>query len=379
LPRSRASRSSAPPGRHIGGDIGDGDGEREAAVVLRIVVGRGVHRVVVVFRIRRIDGDERQLAPILAPGERRRSGGLGLADRLGAEDMGNAVSVNGDQADRLFARHAAQPLAHARLRQAVAAGAQRFHRHEIAVARLACGARRHLQFAAIGLFFVHRQHAAAAIGIGAEDAERLRAGARQQLDDAAGIGRRARVGVTVQFDAHEGAVADAGRRSAGALLARDEEGDAGRRPVLFIPFGGRGDEIAIGIAASHVGEHDGRQHAGAMQRLAASLDRAFALQLLQHLLEQHPLGLALDVEGPRDLALADLRRRRQTGLRRRRALARDEGENLLARGQGARGGVFGFAQGIVFRSDRASNMGRRCRIRQITHATIGRAAVLAAP
>lgn len=73
---------------------------------------------------------------------------------VSVEDIGDAVGVNGDEAHGFLARHRAEALAHARLRQAVAAGAQGLHRDEIAVPRLAFRARRHLQFAAIGLFLV---------------------------------------------------------------------------------------------------------------------------------------------------------------------------------------------------------------------------------
>ena len=58
----RASRSSAGAGMHIGGDIGDGDDDAEAAAIGRIVVGLGPDRVIMVAGIGRIDGDERQLA-----------------------------------------------------------------------------------------------------------------------------------------------------------------------------------------------------------------------------------------------------------------------------------------------------------------------------
>ena len=37
-----------------------------AAFVVRIGVGRGMHRVVVILGVGRIDGDERQIAPVLA-------------------------------------------------------------------------------------------------------------------------------------------------------------------------------------------------------------------------------------------------------------------------------------------------------------------------
>ena len=53
-------------GPDVSGDVGDRDGDDEAARVLGIGIGRGVDRVVVVLGVGRIDGDERQRAPVLA-------------------------------------------------------------------------------------------------------------------------------------------------------------------------------------------------------------------------------------------------------------------------------------------------------------------------
>ena len=60
-------------GPHVIGDVGDGDRQHKAAFVSGIVVRRRVHRVVVIFRIGRIDSDERQLAPVLAVVHARRA------------------------------------------------------------------------------------------------------------------------------------------------------------------------------------------------------------------------------------------------------------------------------------------------------------------
>ena len=53
-------------GPHIGRDVGDRDRDDEAARVVGIVVRRGMDGVVVVLGVGRIDGDERQRAPVLA-------------------------------------------------------------------------------------------------------------------------------------------------------------------------------------------------------------------------------------------------------------------------------------------------------------------------
>ena len=75
-----------------------------AALVGRIGIGRGVHRVVMVFRVGRIDGDERQIAPVLAAFQRGRLSGLGFAQGGRREGLRNFVGVDRNQADRLFAR-----------------------------------------------------------------------------------------------------------------------------------------------------------------------------------------------------------------------------------------------------------------------------------
>ena len=85
-------------------DVGNGDMDDVAALVGRIGIGRGVHRVVMVLRVGRIDGDERQIAPVLAAFQRRRLRGLGLAQRGRRERLRDFVGMDRDQADRLFAR-----------------------------------------------------------------------------------------------------------------------------------------------------------------------------------------------------------------------------------------------------------------------------------
>ena len=49
-------------GRHVMGDVGDGDGDDEAAVIVRRRVRLGMHGVVVILGVGRIDGDERHVA-----------------------------------------------------------------------------------------------------------------------------------------------------------------------------------------------------------------------------------------------------------------------------------------------------------------------------
>src|SRR3546814_10218823 len=58
--------------RHVMGDIGDGDDGMPAALVGGIVVRLGEHRVVMVAGVFRVDGDQRNLAQVLAAAHRHR-------------------------------------------------------------------------------------------------------------------------------------------------------------------------------------------------------------------------------------------------------------------------------------------------------------------
>ncbi len=90
---------------HVEGDVGDGDMDDVAALVVRIVIGRGMHRIVVILGVGRIDGDERKRRA--SPrGLSALRAGRASASRSAArrEGLRNFVGMDRDQADRLFAR-----------------------------------------------------------------------------------------------------------------------------------------------------------------------------------------------------------------------------------------------------------------------------------
>ncbi len=119
-------------------------------------------------------------------------------------------------------------------------------------------------------------------------------------------------------------------------------------PVLFgVPLGRFGDQFAVAVAPLDVGEHDRRQLARPVNVLAAPIDDALDLQILEHLLQPDPVA-ALDVEGLRDLALADLAGR-----------FGDEGDDLFAGGKPGSGGFCAFSQ----RSKLGESI-RSCRMRR---------------
>ena len=74
-----------------------------AAGIVRIGIGHGVHRVVVILGVGRIDGDERHLPPVLAPRQRRRPRRVGFIEQRARKNVRNVVGMNRDQADGAFA------------------------------------------------------------------------------------------------------------------------------------------------------------------------------------------------------------------------------------------------------------------------------------
>jgi hypothetical protein len=176
---------------HIPGDIGDGDGDEIAAGILRVLVRCRVHGVVVVLGVGRIDGDERQSAPVLAAGQRRRPGGVRLGKRLAAEHMRNGVGVDGDQAHRLLGRERTEPLLHLGGGQPIGVVADDLHRHEVAFLGAVREIRRDDELAT-HILFVDRDEAPAAgfstlCPVLAEDAEDLGSSLLDQLQHPAGV------------------------------------------------------------------------------------------------------------------------------------------------------------------------------------------------
>ena len=235
-----------------------------------------------------------------------------------------------DEADRLLGADRAEPLPHPRGRQPEAAGPAEGRGDEVAVAGLALVAGADQDLALAGLL-VDRDEPPAALRQRPEDAERLGPLLGDDLDDPAGI--LVQVGVAHRLDPDQGAVADARNRHAGPRLARRGDEDLRDGPVLLVPFRRLGHELAVAVAPLDVGEDDGRQLPGLVDGLAAAVDDALGLEVLQHLLEPDPVA-ALDAEGLGDLALADLA-----------GGVADEGGQVLAGGQAGGGGFGAFGQG----------------------------------
>ena len=289
-------------------------------------VGRGMDRVVVILGVGRIDGDERQCAPVLARGaEPNGPRRFRFLQRGGRKDMRDMMRRQRDQTHRALGLDRADGLDDPRVRGPDASLAQRLDGDEIAVPRLAGHRRRHEIFARRPAL-LDRQRPARAVGRGAIDGEGARLELVENLDHPAGIGGRGLAGGGVELDPHQHARAEAWRRRALALVAGAADDDA-RRRRFPAPFGGPGDQFAVAVALGDVGDDERGQAALDGQRLAAARDGAFGLQILEDEL-QFRLGFPLDAESAGDVALGDPRGRALAVGRRRSA---DEGHHLLAR------------------------------------------------
>ena len=87
LPRVKSITVQRRARPHIKRDVGNRDMDDVAALVVRIGVGRGMHRVVMILGVGRIDGDERQFAPVLAAFQTGRLRVLGFAHARSAKTL----------------------------------------------------------------------------------------------------------------------------------------------------------------------------------------------------------------------------------------------------------------------------------------------------
>ena len=127
------------------GDICDGDPDDMAA--FRVWVRLSEHSVIVIARVRGIDGDQRQIAQI---DPARQASGLGLirlSDGAVGERIRDTVLVDRDQADRFWSLGIAQPVGNAGTGQAKPAlWARLLGLDQFAVAGIMSGAGRYKPF-----------------------------------------------------------------------------------------------------------------------------------------------------------------------------------------------------------------------------------------
>ena len=237
-------------GPHVVGDIGDGDGDDDARRDCRVGIRLGIDRVVVILGVGRIDGDERQRAPVLAAA--RRSAGCAAsasASTSAGNTLRNAVGVDGDQADGALALERAEPLL-ARLPAArpIARGFFSRSADEIAVlgARAVAPARSRLRGPAASC---RPARAGRRRRERAEDAEHRVSAPLEHLDDAAGIGR-AVVARRVR-SMRSSTRSPTPRCGPGcALRCANTDADFGRAPCSASSHSvGLGDQFAVAVAA----------------------------------------------------------------------------------------------------------------------------------
>src|SRR5690606_35278865 len=266
----------------------------------------GPDRVVVIARIRRVYRDDGQMAQILAMllAQRQLRRDLGLGDGLFAEDVGDAVLVDRDQAEAFRGQRIAENFDHpdARARRAAGLG-----EHELAGLRPAeIGDRRGVAHALVG-----RREPGLSAAVELDHAEQPLAARGELLHR---VGGPAAAGL---LGAREHAIPDLER---GVALALDEA-QAGRRgSVVGLP--GVGDRDCLALVDVDHAQHGNLGHpAHAVEGRLLAVYQAFLGHVLQQPLERDAL-LALEAESLGDLALA---RGPVGGL--------DELDNLLARGE----------------------------------------------
>ncbi len=113
-------------------DIGNGDDDDMAARIRLVRVGSGPDGVVVIARIFRIDGNERNISQIGAARNVCRFGVFGFADCFRAEAGWYSMRVDGDEADRLGLIHGAEAFGNPRAGKARFAPGERFDHHQLA-------------------------------------------------------------------------------------------------------------------------------------------------------------------------------------------------------------------------------------------------------
>ena len=160
-------------GRDVMGDIGDGDPDDMAARIAGLIVGHGVNRIIAVTGIDGVNRDQGQITQILAPLQANGGGLVGLGDHRIGELVGDAVLVNGDQADRAGAGGITEPGNDARLRQAHAAVANGLALDQFPIARAVGRIAGDAPFLVLALVDGHNPPAFMAVAVNAQNLKRI--------------------------------------------------------------------------------------------------------------------------------------------------------------------------------------------------------------
>src|SRR5690606_1735244 len=218
---------------------------------------------------------------------------LDLGEHGVRECVGQAVRVDGDQADLTLILRIAEPLRNPRLRYAFPMAAQDVEAHKLAVTRIALVAGADWPFLEI-LAVDWIDHAAAAVRR-TEVAEQALAFARQALDRLRLVGVAVRIRVADMREAGKNAVADGERALAiGAdRAARWPHQDL--RPLAFgsLPACRYRNEFAFIVARNDIEHTDRRELAAWLDGLAIADDRALARKRRKQLFQRDAI-LAAD-------------------------------------------------------------------------------------
>ena len=289
-------------------DVSNGDRNDEAAFVGRIGIGLGEYGIVVIAGIDGIDRDERQLGQIQSAlrldGRQR----LDFSEHTVGKAVGQAVNVDGDQADLALILRIAEALRDARLGHALAMTAHDVEAHELTVVGFAFVTGAHWPF--LEILAVDRiDHAAATALGGAENAEQALSLARQALDRLGSVRVAEGVGIADASNARQNAVAD---RKCAVAIGADRSAALLHEDLRALAFGcfpvrRNSNEFALVVARDNLQHADRRQLAARLEGLAIAHDRAVRRKLREESLQGNAI-LATDVEGAGNLALADLLR-----------------------------------------------------------------------
>ena len=272
--------------------IGNRHPQDIAARIAWVFIGMGMDGVIPVAGIHRVDGHQRQMAQVFAVAQRRGFGAVGLGDHRIGELVGDAVLMDGNQADGARPGGIAQPFDDPRRGQAHAFGPSLFGLHQLAIAGLhgqACG---HTPFRHAALV---DRHDPPALVAGAEDAQHAD-GIDPQLADHPRL-----IGEILAL--HRGQLGQNPVSLAQGRIARPRQQMHARGIRLALPFRRFGKQIACRIRLQHPQDADRGQGARFTEIPLAPGDGALQLQLFQQAFQFDTLGAALDGKSLGNIAL----------------------------------------------------------------------------
>ncbi len=286
--------------------VGDGNDDDVPSRVLRVGIGFGENRVVVVACIDRIDRQERNAPQIRPPVKLGRLEITRFLDDALGKVVGNAVGMHGDQRHLALVFRIAERFDDLRTRRREPAGAGQFEAYQVAILGVLVVALLHrprFEFLAVdGL------DGPAAASMRPEHAEQPPLVSRQLADGFALEGEARDVGAVEFGDPRHDMIADARQAIlvGGDALQRAREYQHARLLAFrMIPHHRLADQIAVAIASGDFKRGDGRKRTLFAQRLPVARERTFLCHLREQPL-QRDLVATLDAERARDLAFAGL-------------------------------------------------------------------------